>query len=242
MAWVLGINQYRGGRGADRQHWLSLWNGAEIIVNRKTRQEVTVVPNPFVGVTGCLPPEVLPDLADPHRRADGLLDRILLSFPEAVPWRWTDASVTEATMAGYTQVLAGLWQLERSSGPEVGHGARPVAVTLTSAGRADFVRFTNDLYAQLADPALADHLWGPYAKLEGYAARLTLIIHAARFIAGETVYEDVDAQSVRAAIALVDYVKAHAKRVYARLGVPGRSAGGDGDPVDSDPSRRVHRT
>ncbi|MGH8068469.1 MAG: DUF3987 domain-containing protein, partial [Candidatus Entotheonellia bacterium] len=58
-AWVLGMNQYRGGRGTDRQHWLSLWNGAEIIVKRKTCKEVTVVPNPFVRVTGCLPTEVI---------------------------------------------------------------------------------------------------------------------------------------------------------------------------------------
>jgi hypothetical protein len=43
-AWVLGMNQYRGGRGADRQQWLSLWNGADLIVHRKIRQEVTAAP------------------------------------------------------------------------------------------------------------------------------------------------------------------------------------------------------
>jgi hypothetical protein len=131
-------DQYRGGRGSDRQHWLSLWNGAEIIVNPKTRKEVTVIPYPFVGVTGGLPPDVLADLADLHQRADGLLDRILFSFPEAAPLRWTDAGVTEATMAGYTQILAGLWQLEAVSGPEVGHRSRPVVVTLTSDGRPSY--------------------------------------------------------------------------------------------------------
>jgi Protein of unknown function (DUF3987) len=216
-AWVLGMNQYRGWKGSDRQHWLSLWNGAEIIVNRKTRKEVTIVPNPCVCVTGCLPPEVLPDLADTHRRADGLLDRVLFSLPEAVPPRWTDASVTETAMTGYAEVLTGLWQFEAASGPEVGLYARPVVVTLTPKGRAAFVRFVNDLYAQLTNPELPDHLRGPYAKFEGYAARLALIIHASRFVTGETAHEDVDAYSVTAAITLVNYFKVHAKRVYARL-------------------------
>jgi hypothetical protein len=216
-AWVLSMNMFRAGKGHDRQHWLSLWNGADIIVNRKTRQEVTLVPNPFIGVTGCLPPDVLPDLADPRQRADGLLDRVLFSFPEAIQPRWTDSSVTEATMAGYTQILAGLWQLEAVSGPEVGQGSRPVVMTLTSDGRAAFVCAVNALYAQLADPALADLLRGPYAKLEGYAARLALILQLCRLVAGEAEHDAVDARSVTAATALIEYFKAHMHRVYIRL-------------------------
>jgi hypothetical protein len=176
-AWVLSMNAFRRGKGSDRQTWLSFWNGAEIVLNWKTRHEVMVAPNPCVCVTGCLPPEVISDLRDPSQRADGLLDRMLFAFPEAVLLQWTDAGVTEATMAGYAEVLAALWQFEAASGPEVGHGARPVVMTLTAEGRAAFVRYVNDLYAQLADPELPDHLRGPYAKLEGYAARLALILH-----------------------------------------------------------------
>jgi Protein of unknown function (DUF3987) len=176
-----------------------------------------MVPNPFVGVTGCLSPDVVPDLADPLRRADGLLDRVLFAFPEAAPPRWTDASVTEATMAGYTQVLAGLWQLEAVSGPEVGHGSRPVVMTLTSDGRAAFVEFAKALYAQLADPNLPEHLRGPYAKLEGYTARLALLLHLCRLVAGEADHDAVDARSVAAATTLIAYFQAHMTRVYAQL-------------------------
>jgi hypothetical protein len=125
--------------------------------------------------------------------------------------------VTEATMAGYADALAALWQFEAASGPEVGHGARPVVMTLTAEGRAAFVRYVNDLYAQLADPELPEYLRGPYAKLEGYAARLALILHVCRLVTGETEAESVEEQSVTAAIVLVHYFQAHAKRVYARL-------------------------
>jgi hypothetical protein len=216
-AWVLSMNAFRRGKGSDRQTWLSLWNGADIMVNRKTRKEVTMVPNPFVGVTGCLSPDVIPDLADPLRRAHGLPDRVLFAFPEAGPPRWTDASVAEATMAGYTQILEGLWQLDAASGPIVGPGLRPGVVTLTAEGRAAFVRYVNDLYAQLADPELPDHLRGPYAKLEGYTARLALLLHLCRRVAGEARHDAVDARSVTAATALIAYFQAHMTRVYTRL-------------------------
>jgi len=218
-AWVLGMNQYRGGKGSDRQHWLSLWNGAEIIVNRKTRKEVTVVPNPFVNVTGCLPPEVLPDLADPHRRADGLLDRILFSLPEAVPLRWTDAGVTEKTMAAYTQVLTALWQLDPERERAAACHAVPVPVTFTLEGRTAFANLMNTLYAQLTDPDLPDHLRGPYAKLEGYAARLALILQESHFAAQEADHEAVDTYSVDGAVGLLRYFQGHARRVYRRFWV-----------------------
>jgi hypothetical protein len=35
-AWTRAMDQYRQ-RGADRQRWLSFWNGAPVIVNRKSR-------------------------------------------------------------------------------------------------------------------------------------------------------------------------------------------------------------
>jgi len=37
-AWVLSLNQYKRGKGDDRQVWLSLWSGAELLVNRAPRQ------------------------------------------------------------------------------------------------------------------------------------------------------------------------------------------------------------
>jgi hypothetical protein len=170
-----------------------------------------------VCVTGCLPPDVLPDLADPLRRADGLLDRVLLAFPEAVPPQWTDATVTEATIVGYRQVLAGLWQLEAGSRPEGGQGARPDVMPLTSDGRAGFVACAKALYAQLVDPALPVRLRLPYAKLEGHAARLALLLQLCRLVPGEAEPDVVEAHSVTATTALIAYFQAHLTQVYAQL-------------------------
>jgi len=70
----------------------------------------------------------------------------------------------------------------------------------------------------LADPAFPAYLRGPWSKYDGGAgARLALIIHVCRVVTGETDSEAVDEQSVTAAIALVNYFKMHAKRVYACL-------------------------
>ena len=62
------------------------------------------MPNPFVGVTGCLRRGLQRPGGSASARRWPAGSRLLFSFPEAVPLRWTDANVTEATMAGYTQV------------------------------------------------------------------------------------------------------------------------------------------
>jgi len=53
--------------------------------------------------------------------------------------------------------------------------------------------------------------------LEGYAARLALILHLCRQAAKETDSEHVDEQSIEGAWGLISYFKSHAKRVYAQL-------------------------
>jgi hypothetical protein len=214
--WILGMNMCKNSKGNDRQHWLSLWNGADILVNSKTRKEVTVVPNPFVCVTGCLPTEVISDLEDARGRRDGLLARLLFAVPDPVPLRWTETSVTEATMAGYTQLLEALWQLAPEGDSAARQGSYPVTLSLTHQGRAAFVQGVNAVYAQLADPDLPDDVRDVYAKLPGTMARLALILHACHGITGKA-NEAVDVPSVHGAVQLVRYFQGHAQRVYARL-------------------------
>ena len=45
-AWARAMNQYKGGKGSDRQSWLSFWNGAQVIVNRLRRKEPIII-QPF---------------------------------------------------------------------------------------------------------------------------------------------------------------------------------------------------
>ncbi len=209
--WVRAMNQYKGGKGGDWHGWLSFWNGAPIIINRKTRQEPIVLDNPFVSVAGCLPPDMLSALRDEQGREDGFLHRMLFAFPDPMPVRWTDTSVSESTIEEYRRVFERLWALDEVS-PQV-----PRVVPLTSQGREAFIAFAIELYGELADPDFPEHLRGPFAKLEGYGARLALLLQLCRLACEETLGEAVDAHSVLGAAALVHYFKSHARRVYARL-------------------------
>lgn len=214
-AWARAMNQYKSGKGADRQTWLSFWHGATALMNRKTRKEPIVLENPFVGVAGCLPPEVLGELADERGREDGFVHRILFACPAPCDLRWTEASIPLAVQDQYANVVEHLSALhEDMPDPE---GSRPRILRLTQTGKVAFVEWVTSHYADLASPDLPPKLRGPWAKLEGYCARLALVLHLTRMVCGEAQQEDIDNVSVLSAALLVDYFKSHARLVYAHL-------------------------
>ena len=213
--WALAMNQYKGGKGADRQSWLSFWNGSPVTVDRKSKSEALFVRNPFVCVTGCLPPDVLGDLADERGREDGFIHRILFAMPDYLAPKWTDDAVSDEATTRYDEVIAKLRALE---GVKVNdEGPFPQVLSFTPEGKALFVRFSNRLHTEMQAPEFPVGLRGPWSKLEGYGARLALVIHLARWVCGEATDEDADEVSMLSASALVEYFCSHAKQVYAQL-------------------------
>ena len=79
--WVKSMDQYRSGKGADRQFWLSAWSGAPISVHRKNQEAGPVrVAHSFVGVVGGLPPALLETMRGEKDIVDGFLERIVSYF------------------------------------------------------------------------------------------------------------------------------------------------------------------
>ncbi len=61
-AFVRGMDQYKGGKGADRQFWLSAWACAPAKVNRAKDHDrgPLVIPHPFVALAGMMCPDSSP--------------------------------------------------------------------------------------------------------------------------------------------------------------------------------------
>jgi hypothetical protein len=212
-AWARGMDQYRNGKGADRQFWLSLWNGAPVAVDRKSQKGPLLIHNPYCSVVGGLPPDVLGDLADERGRQDGFVHRVVFAYPDEIRITWTDAVITEAAEDGYDAVVDRLFNLKPFDFDT------PQPLSLTPQAHGLFVEFAGELYDQLADPDLPTCLRGPWLKMEGICARLALILQLSRWAAQETERENIEPTSVIGAVALVKYFQSHARRVYASLSV-----------------------
>jgi hypothetical protein len=212
-AWARSMNQYKqGGRGADRQFWLSAWSNSYASVDRKSRTEPLILQRPSVGVFGSIQPGVLPELGE--GREDGLLDRFLFAYPDPVPSRWTDDEISDESRAAYKGLYDGLRALHMGTDD---HGdPDPTPVVFAPDAKAVLVDAVNGHRREMERPGFPTHLKGPWSKLEAYLARFCLISALARAVSdGDP--ERIETGDVLAAVVLLGYFKDHARRVYDAL-------------------------
>jgi Protein of unknown function (DUF3987) len=209
--WVLSMNQYKGGKGADRQMWLTLWNGASVVINRKGRPDPLVLSNPFVCVTGGLTPDCLDDLVDVRGCEDGFLPRILLAYPDQVPLTYTHATVTPEAQRAYEDLIKKLLALGQKT------PASTTVATFIPEGRVALITFLNELYDRCNSVDCPVYLRHVIAKLEAYTGRLALILQLCRSAAGDSCTDNIEPESVRGAAELIRYFLSHAERIYPRL-------------------------
>jgi hypothetical protein len=238
---VGSINEYkRSGRGADQQFYLSAWSGDDVTVDRKAERDrgPLRVRQPFLAIVGGLTPDRLSTLrgdrpGSPAAR-DGFIDRFLFASPAEPPAAADDfAEVSAAGREAWRSAYNRLCELSMVDGQTVDGLSikRPYTIHLTTSARAEWRQFTVAHAAEVNAEDFPTFLSGPWSKLRGYVVRLALIVHYLRWAVGEVASDtaDVDAKSMRAAVQLVTYFKAHARKVYAAI---------DADPRAS-PARKL---
>jgi hypothetical protein len=217
-AWVRSMDMYRGGRGSDRQFYLQVWSGEDVVVDRKSQGTRGVcVERPFMAILGSIQPDMLTELADARGRQDGFLDRILFSYPNTVIGQpWPTVRVSREDRTAWANVVRRLYSLKLSRKKD--GGKRPRVLQLTTEAEAVlrgwWERHQQETQAATFDTEL---LAGPYAKFKAHVARLALVLHCLRRVCGETNSRDIDDESARRATVLADYYKGHCRKVHARL-------------------------
>ena len=115
--------------------------------------------------------------------------RVLYAMPPRKAKRWTEADVnadTETAVAAVFDRLFGLTMEVDPERPAHEPDYRPRLVRLADDGKVAWVRFYNEHATEQAE--LSGGLSAAWSKLEGYAARLALVVHLTRWAAGDTCY------------------------------------------------------
>ncbi len=232
-ALIGSLNQYKSGKGADRQFFLSAWSGEPIAVDRKGNvARVPIrVPHPFLCIVGGTPPDMLGEIAESKGREDGFLDRILFTYPDRAPQRsWTDEGIPQDTSTAWAEIVNRLWQrpLSLNEGREC-----PAVVKFTPEAKALWRDWYNAHHAELNADDFPQSLAGPWAKLEQYAARIALTLHmlwwAADPLRSEVVLPEVGPERMRDIVRLLIYLKSHTRRVREAMKARVRGAEGNDD-------------
>ena len=122
--WVMSMDQYKGGKGGDRPFYLSAWNGEPVYIDRaKHMREPIVVPHPFLTVVGGLTPDMLTELPEGKGRDDGFMARLLFSYPDRMPRRYSDQGIPDAVADAWDDMARPLWDrpMREQDGKPVPH-------------------------------------------------------------------------------------------------------------------------
>ena len=210
------LNQYRGGRGADLQFFLSVWSCDPVTIDRKHEVDPTVLHQPFLAIVGGIQPGLLPKVFGRDRLFDGFTPRFLFADPEVLPQRSSEFVVSQETIEQVQRVYAALYKIVHRNPYAL--VPQPHLVRLSDEGRKVFAAWEDMINVRLDKLSEDDPFRAPLAKMPGQLARLALILHVSRWAAGE--FDDLgqlDGVTMQAAIRLADYFVAHARRVWQRL-------------------------
>ncbi len=222
--WLASFDRYtKGGRGGgDSAHWLSMHTGEEMTIDRKTGiTPIIHVPSASVSITGGIQPGILAQAMGKEHHESGMLARVLFAMPPRKAKWWTEAELnadTEAAVARVFDRLFGLTMEIDPDSPTLAPDDRPRLVTLTADGKRAWVRFYNEHATEQAE--MSGELAATWSKLEGYAARLALVVHLIRWAANDPTLGDparADEASIAAGVALSRWFGDEARRVYAVL-------------------------
>lgn len=215
--WLASFDRYvnRARTSSDAANWLSMHHAGPVTIDRKTGEQRTLhVPRAFIAVTGGVQPGILARALNQEHRDSGFAARLLFAFPPRRVKVWSEAEVEEQLVAAVAKVFDKLYSLQPDT--ELGGKPRPGLVRLDPEARASFLDYYGRHAAEHAE--LEGDLSAAWSKLEEAAARLALILHLVRWANGEVKDErTLDATSMQAGIALAEWFKHEARRVYAEL-------------------------
>jgi hypothetical protein len=196
-------------------HWLEMHRAGALLVDRKSGDKTTIhVARAAVGIVGGIQPETLRRCLTTEFYDNGLAARLLLAMPPARVKHWTEADIEGATLQAVGDLFNELLSFQPSA--DIDGEAEPADVPLMDGAKAVWVKYYNEHAEEQA--ALAGELSAAWSKLEGYAARLALVVHCIRQAGRDGVDPwHVDQQSMTAGVALAEWFGHEAKRVYSML-------------------------
>jgi hypothetical protein len=219
---IQSFDQYRGGKGADRQAYLQFDNGKRYESTRKTAKSNSVN-RTHLSIIGGIQPDLLPSLARSQsgQGSDGFFERFLGVWPARMKREIRRGAIDPVVKDLNERIYRKLARWTQGFSAE-----RPRKITLSDEA------FT--LYHDW-DEHNTDLIWdenlkvyrGSYDKMSGHCARLALVLHAMESVTesvqpsgrfresfmGTPDSGTVTAETMQKAITLIEYFRSHGERV-----------------------------
>lgn len=211
--WIGSFDAYKQAKGSDVAAWLEAHRGGSWRVDRKNG--AIRIPRVALSICGTIQPDALRRSLGVQYVENGLAARLLLAMPPARVTKWTEDEISEDLVKSWAGLLSRLLgsplSLDECGSP------RPTPLTLDSEAKQLWVDFYNRHGEELA--SMNGPLASVWAKLEGAAARLALVVHLVNWAEHGASGSPgrISGTAMRAGIELADWFGHEAQRAYGVL-------------------------
>ena len=197
------FNRYN--KSGEQSNMVSSWSSESMTFNRKT-SGIIHIPKPCLSICGGMQPDLLSTLADDSRAESGFLSRICAVYPDNTEKaEYSDEIVPEEMIARWEDYLAMLAGLAVKTEIRLGIESKKIYEEWYNAN------------SKTTNKEPLGYLKGVYGKLDIIALRLAIVIRGMNLACDGIYSEVITAEEMHAAIALTEYFRGTALKVYKRI-------------------------
>jgi hypothetical protein len=173
--WLKDMNKYRA--GSDLEFWLSCWSGKSVSLNRLTRKG-SFVEKPFIPVLGGIQPNILNSFYTEENKDNGFMDRMLLSFPEAVIDLYNENELEYEILEWYSNNIICFFDTLKTVLKRDDDGIiKSLTAKFSDEAKIEWMRMFNEISNCQNDENENEYLKSMYPKQKSYIPRFALLIH-----------------------------------------------------------------
>ena len=224
--WIGSFNQYKKS-GSDEAHFLSIWSGKAVRVDRKTDEQFLYIENPNLSIVGGIQPGILLRKLRGEHLDNGLAQRFLYAYPDDRVRGWTDAEIDYDIVQQVQMIYEKLLNLTNDNEPE------NMIVRLSSDAQNIIRDYSNTLAIEtdMAMDVTAEAL----GKLPGYLARIALVLHELKNAKIEQSDGEnapcITSETMSEAVKITNWFKGESIRVFDYFSDDSSETGGIQSPV-----------
>lgn len=197
---IYGLDQYKKGRGNDRQRYIELFDCQPWKTDRKT--ESRFIPNTGASIIGGIQPPNMTKVFTTDSFWDGFLPRFLLVNAENKPLKYSREEIKEDDLAYWKNLLNWCYNIPLEL--DDNRFVKPKVLTLSSKGVDLWASFYND-YGNIV-PYLSDRARVFIPKLLAYCLKFMGILHVIKTFSNQGTLEPIiNKETVADAIKLTRY-------------------------------------
>jgi hypothetical protein len=206
---ILGLNQYKGKQGNDREHILELFNCKPWKINRKLGCKI--INSTGATIIGGIQTNILPRVFKSDAFQDGLLPRFLLLQLDDGSKKFTRQGVRKEDMANWNSLIVKCYEIPIDL--DENEFVKPIILRLNDKAMDIWEGFYNDFYE--LRPFLTDRAKAFIPKLITYSLKFAGILHTVKMITEEKIIcAKIDEEVISAAIKLTHFFAGQAVKIF----------------------------